>query len=41
MKQIELTKFLNTLYPEELASSFDYGKISLQFGTNNKEIKII
>lgn len=39
MKQIEVTKFLNNLYPEELASSFDMGKISLQFGSNNKEIK--
>ena len=39
MKQIEITKFLNSLYPEELASSFDIGKISLQFGSNNKEIK--
>lgn len=41
MKQIEITKFLNSIYPEELASGFDNGKISLQFGSNNKEIKKI
>ena len=39
MKQIEITKYLNKEYPEELASHFDSGKISLQFGSNNKEIK--
>lgn len=39
MKQIEITKYLNNEYPEQLASHFDNGKISLQFGSNNKEIK--
>lgn len=39
MKQIEITNFLKTLYPEELASSFDIGIIGLQIGSNNKEIK--
>ncbi len=39
MKQNELTKYLKNEYPEELAASFDVGKIGLQFGSSNKEIK--
>lgn len=39
MKQKELTKFLQENYPETLASAFDLGKIGLQFGSENKEIK--
>lgn len=39
MKQIEITKYLNQHYPEHLAGGFDLGKISLQFGSNNKDIK--
>ena len=38
MKQKELTKFLQENYPESLASSFDLGKIGLQFGSEDKEI---
>lgn len=41
MKQYSITEFLETLYPEELAYSSDIGKIGLQFGSKNKEIKKI
>lgn len=39
MKQSKVSEFLNALYPEELASNFDNGKIGLQIGSNNKDIK--
>ncbi len=41
MKQSEITSYLEKCYPETLASEFDIGKIGLQFGSPNKEIKRI
>lgn len=41
MKMIEIEEFLGSLYPQINASSFDYGKIGLQFGNHQKEIKKI
>lgn len=39
MKVREIVDYLQTLYPFELASSFDHGKIGLQFGSLSKEVK--
>ena len=39
MKVKEIVDYLQTLYPVELASSFDYGKVGLQFGSLSKEVK--
>ena len=39
MKVKEIVAYLQTLYPVELASSFDYGKVGLQFGSLSKEVK--
>lgn len=41
MKLTEIIKILQDKYSPELASSFDFGKIGLQFGTANAEIKKI
>lgn len=41
MKQSNITEFLQELYPEDLAYPSDFGKIGLQFGSCNKEIKKI
>ncbi len=41
MKQTKITHYLETKYPVSLASSFDLGKIGLQFGSKEKEIKKI
>ena len=39
MKVREIVDYLQNLYPFELASSFDHGKIGLQFGSLSKEVK--
>lgn len=39
MKLAEIIKILQEKYSPELASSFDIGKIGLQFGTANAEVK--
>lgn len=39
MKVREIVDYLQNLYPASLASSFDYGKIGLQFGALSKEVK--
>ena len=41
MKLAEIIKILQEKYSPELASSFDIGKIGLQFGTANAEVKKI
>lgn len=42
MKQFEITNFLESKFPNTLASQFDVGKIGLQFGSKDKRIdKII
>lgn len=41
MKQSKISEILNNLYPQSLASSFDLGKIGLQFGSENKDVKRI
>ena len=41
MKLAEIIKMLQEKYSPELASSFDIGKIGLQFGTANAEVKKI
>mgnify|MGYP003291418332 CR=1 FL=1 len=39
MKVKEIVDFLLEKYPLELASSFDHGKVGLQFGSMSKEVK--
>ena len=39
MKVKEIVDYLLSKYPLELASSFDYGKVGLQFGSMSKEVK--
>lgn len=39
MKQIKINQFLNHNFPQALASDFDFGKIGLQFGDSNKDVK--
>ena len=39
MKVKEIVDFLLDKYPLELASSFDYGKVGLQFGSMSKDVK--
>lgn len=39
MKVKDIVDYLQALYPLELASSFDYGKVGLQFGSLSKEVK--
>lgn len=39
MKVKDITSYLLKEYPTSLASSFDMGKIGLQFGSMNKEVK--
>lgn len=41
MIQKRISKYLNELYPNDLASSFDNGKVGLQLGSETKEIKRI
>jgi len=38
-KVSDITSYLLSKYPLNLASSFDMGKIGLQFGSHNKEVK--
>lgn len=37
----DITKYLLTKYPTSLASSFDLGKVGLQFGSLNQEVKVV
>ena len=39
MKVKEIVDYLLNKYPLELASSFDMGKVGLQFGSMSKEVK--
>lgn len=39
MRQTKITHYLENLYPANLASNFDFGKIGLQFGSKEKDIK--
>lgn len=41
MKIMKIVNYLQTKYPQELASTFDIGKIGLQFGSTNCDIKKI
>ena len=36
-----ITNYLLTKYPTNLASSFDLGKVGLQFGSLNQEVKVV
>lgn len=38
-KVLDIVNYLKTKYPLELASTFDHGKVGLQFGSMNKEVK--
>lgn len=38
MKQFEITSFLESKFPNTLASQFDIGKVGLQFGSKDKQI---
>ena len=37
----DITNYLLTKYPTSLASSFDLGKVGLQFGSLNQEVKVV
>lgn len=37
----DITNYLLTKYPTNLASSFDLGKVGLQFGSLNQEVKVV